>query len=158
MNLSIWKDGNNQVKLVQLSDEAEDGTVAEQITHLKTLSAYSGFECVSQSYEGTFPDSDSSLWEWDGNSITISKSHKVQALKEELNNLEAKELMPRGARETEILAIPLLTLLLSTLTAGQKTAMESIKNQLIAGNPHYKNLIEIDAIATAKRKDIKDLS
>ncbi len=66
--LSIWTK-NNKLQVVQLSEDPTDGTDAEQIAYLKTLSVNDGFECVSENYQGTFPDSDSSKWQWDNGQV-----------------------------------------------------------------------------------------
>jgi len=69
--LTIWKDLANKIQVVQLSDDEDDGTAAEQIAYLKTLDAYKDYVCVSENYIGTFPNSDSSNWLWvDGAVLT----------------------------------------------------------------------------------------
>jgi hypothetical protein len=70
--LTIWKDQANKIQVVQLSDDPSDGTDTEQLDHLKTLSVYANLTCVSENYTGTFPDTDSSTWEW-LNGAVVSK-------------------------------------------------------------------------------------
>jgi hypothetical protein len=67
--LTIWINAANQVQVVQLSDDPEDGLAAEQIEYLSTLPAYIGLTCTSQDYLGTFPNTDAALWKWEGGSI-----------------------------------------------------------------------------------------
>lgn len=68
-NTTVWTNGSS-VQLAQLSDDPADGTVQEQIDYLATLAPYKGFTCVSQNYTGPVPDTDSSLWRWNGTEIT----------------------------------------------------------------------------------------
>lgn len=68
--LTVWTNLASEVKLQQLSDDPADGTAQEQITYLATLSFLDGFTCVSENYTGTAPETDPSLWRWDGSAIT----------------------------------------------------------------------------------------
>ena len=43
---------------------------ADQIAHLATLSFLEGFTCVSEDYTGSAPETDASLWRWNGTEIT----------------------------------------------------------------------------------------
>ena len=71
--LTVWNNPiTSEVLLAQLSDDEADGTAQEQIEHLATLSPYSGFTCISEDYTGSVPDTDASLWRWDGSTITAS--------------------------------------------------------------------------------------
>ena len=42
---------------------------ADQIAHLATLSFLEGFTCVSEDYTGLAPETDASLWRWNGTAI-----------------------------------------------------------------------------------------
>lgn len=44
----------------------------EQIAHLATFSFLEGFTCVDENYIGTAPETDPSLWRWDGKAITAA--------------------------------------------------------------------------------------
>lgn len=68
--VTVWTNPKHCVQLAQLSDDPADGTAQEQIAHLATLSFLDGFTCVSENYTGTAPETDSSLWRWDGSTIT----------------------------------------------------------------------------------------
>lgn len=69
--LTVWHNAStNAVQLVQLSDDPVDGTAQEQIAYLGTLDVYAGYTCVSEDYSGSVPETDASLWRWDGSQIT----------------------------------------------------------------------------------------
>ena len=71
--LTVWHNQTTDaVRLHQLSDDQEDGTASEQIAYIETLEPFAGFECVSSDYTGPVPDSDASLWRWNGSAITAS--------------------------------------------------------------------------------------
>jgi hypothetical protein len=78
--LSIWNNQSNKVQVVQLSDDPADGTDAEQIEYLKTTDAYKGLTCLSENYQGAFPDSDSSSWVWDGEKVITEPETPEQIL------------------------------------------------------------------------------
>lgn len=52
--LTKWTNGSS-VKLAQLSDDPQDGTASEQIAHMATLDAYSGYQCTDPDYSGPAP-------------------------------------------------------------------------------------------------------
>lgn len=69
--LTVWHNASaDSVRLHQLSDDPADGTPQEQVSHLSTLSFFDGFICVSEDYQGAAPETDVSLWRWDGSQIT----------------------------------------------------------------------------------------
>lgn len=69
--VTVWNNPNTgAVALAQLSDDPADGTPAEQIAHLGTLSPYEGFTCVNENFTGSVPETDASLWRWENNTIT----------------------------------------------------------------------------------------
>ena len=68
--ITVWTK-NNEVRLHQLSDDPADGTPAEQIAHLGEA-VYAGYTCASENYTGAAPDTDPSLWRWNGSSITAA--------------------------------------------------------------------------------------
>ncbi|MES2499270.1 MAG: hypothetical protein V4570_01940, partial [Pseudomonadota bacterium] len=70
--LTVWAKGN-KIQLVQLSDQESDGAASQQIEYFKTLDVYSDYECVSENYVGEFPDTDSSLWQWQDGVIISSQ-------------------------------------------------------------------------------------
>lgn len=71
--LTVWNnDQTLEVKLCQLSDDPADGSAAEQIAYLGTLAFMEGFACVSADYTGGAPNTDPSLWRWNGTEITAS--------------------------------------------------------------------------------------
>lgn len=79
--LSIWTNAANKVHVVQLSDDPYDGTDAQQLAHLKTLSAYSSITCVSENYQGTFPSTDSAYWIWNNGQVgTTTPASKLRPL------------------------------------------------------------------------------
>lgn len=68
--LTVWHDAaSGAVRLVQLSDDPQDGGAQEQITYLAASEAYAGFQCVSANYTGSVPSTDDSLWRWLDNAI-----------------------------------------------------------------------------------------
>lgn len=44
----------------------------DQIAHLATLAFMEGFTCVAEYYTGTAPETNPSLWRWNGSSITAA--------------------------------------------------------------------------------------
>lgn len=70
--LTIWANPANKVLVVQLSDDPDDGTDAEQIAYLKTISVYAGLICVSDNYLGTFPATDAAYWGWDNGAVVAT--------------------------------------------------------------------------------------
>lgn len=69
MILTIWtKDDLMQV--CQLSDDPADGTPTEQIAQIGNA-GFAGWTCVDENYTGTFPETDSSLWYWDGSGVSV---------------------------------------------------------------------------------------
>lgn len=71
--ITVWANAvSNAVLLHQLSDYPEDGTPSEQIAALSGLAFLDGFTCVCDDYQGAPPDSDPSLWRWDGSKITAA--------------------------------------------------------------------------------------
>ena len=83
---------------------------------------------------------------------------RVEKLKATLNELERNALMPRGDRETQLLALPLMALLMSTLTTQQKAALALVEAEFIANNPYYKGLKATNDEATALRAQIRELT
>lgn len=70
--VTVWTNKNHEIRLAQLSDEPEDGTAAEQIAYMATISAYEGYSCVDSDFTGTVPDTDPSLWRWsDGQVVAV---------------------------------------------------------------------------------------
>lgn len=67
--LTIWANLANKIQVVQLSDDPDDGTAAQQITYLKTIAAYAGLTCVADNYQGAFPATDSAYWTWDNGQV-----------------------------------------------------------------------------------------
>ncbi len=67
--LTVWASADS-VRLHQISDDPADGTAAEQIAALAALEAFSGYTCVADDYTGPAPETDASLWQWDGSQIT----------------------------------------------------------------------------------------
>ena len=67
--LTIWTNLASKVLVVQLSDDSDDGTDAQQLAHLKTISAYVGLTCVSDNYTGTYPVTDSAYWIWENSTV-----------------------------------------------------------------------------------------
>lgn len=102
--LTVWANDAGSVKLHQLSDDAADGTAAEQIAFLATLDGFSGYSCVCDDYTGTCPDASAHLWRWDGSAVTALPAPPSQPTvekvaevlleigmtQEQLNNLFAK--------------------------------------------------------------------
>lgn len=70
--VTVWTNLAHAVQLVQLSDDPADGTAQEQIAHLATLHFLDGFLCVSEDYQGPAPETDPSLWRWNGSEIVGS--------------------------------------------------------------------------------------
>ena len=71
--ITVWYDENlDSVKLMQLSENPEDGTNEEQILYFSTLEAFQGYTCVSENYTGSIPlDGNYNLWTWDGIEIKV---------------------------------------------------------------------------------------
>ena len=69
--ITVWQKGG-EIVLHQLSDAPEDGIPLDQIAHLGNLDAFAGYTCVSDDYTGTIPETDSSLWRWDGRGIVAA--------------------------------------------------------------------------------------
>lgn len=67
--LTIWAHASNKVLVVQLSDDPDDGTDAQQISHLKTVQHYANLTCVSANYTGAYPDTDAAYWVWDNGQV-----------------------------------------------------------------------------------------
>ena len=59
------------MQVCQLSDDPADGTPEQQIAQIGN-SGFAGWTCVSENYTGVFPETDSSLWYWDGEKV-VSK-------------------------------------------------------------------------------------
>lgn len=69
--VTVWRNANTgAVLLHQLSDDPDDGTPDEQIAYLSGLQFLADHTCVSKDYTGTVPDTDASLWRWNGESVT----------------------------------------------------------------------------------------
>lgn len=67
MILTIWTK-ENMVQVCQLSDDPADGTSEEQIDRIGGL-GFAGWACVNKDYKGQFPNTDPSLWYWNGSAI-----------------------------------------------------------------------------------------
>lgn len=70
--LTVWASANS-IRLHQLSDDPTDGSASEQISALGA-SLYVGYKCVSEDYSGPAPETDASLWRWDGRQITAAST------------------------------------------------------------------------------------
>ena len=68
--VTVWTNADNKVLLVQLSSDPADGTPQEQVANRIGYEYLDGFTCVSEDYTGTAPETDASLWRWDGSAIT----------------------------------------------------------------------------------------
>lgn len=75
-----------------------------------------------------------------------TNAQKIEALKAELDDLERKAIMPRGAREAFI-----------ALCLQQGTAAGLNESQLYNANPFFKGLKDTDDIATDLRAQIRSL-
>lgn len=62
--ITIWT-RHNEMQVVQLSDDQADGTAKEQIDRIG-VSGFAGWACVNEDYKGHFPNTDPSLWYWNG--------------------------------------------------------------------------------------------
>lgn len=70
MNITLWtNDTTGVVRLHQLSDNPEVGTVQEQIVYLSTLNVFAGYSCVLEDFTGTVPDALPRDWRWNGSEI-----------------------------------------------------------------------------------------
>jgi hypothetical protein len=64
-NITVWSSGVS-ARAHQLSDNPADGTEQEQIAHLYSLEAFSGYTCVSEDYSGPIPAGNLM---WDGREL-----------------------------------------------------------------------------------------
>jgi hypothetical protein len=99
--VTTWTNSSSAVQLVQLSDDPADGTPQEQIARFAAYDFLQGYTCVDSDYRGTAPETDVSLWRWDGSKIvslappapppmTIDQAlAKISALEARIATLEA---------------------------------------------------------------------
>lgn len=59
----------SEIQVCQLSDDHQDGTAAAQIEEIGRA-GFLGWQCVSQNYTEPFPETDASLWYWDGSKVS----------------------------------------------------------------------------------------
>jgi len=85
--ITVWANANG-VKVAQLSSTPEDGTPEEQIAHMATLDAYSGFTCVETDYKGTVPPYELAALRWVNNEIVLAPEAVAKIAKEETSKAE----------------------------------------------------------------------
>lgn len=99
-------------------------------------------------------------WTYNGSFVAPqapSNAEKILELKQQLETMEQEEIMSRGVREKELLTMPVIALIMSTLTTQQKALIPTIEAQLYAGNPTYKNIKDADTLAASLRAQITAL-
>lgn len=139
MKTIITKIENNRVtKFLSVDDELADETLAQLLPDYPDALIYEGEYLPS-------------LWVENGAvsivPIVESIEKQVQKLQAELELIEIKALMPRGAREAFIV-----------LCEQQAQAAGLTKEQAYQVNPFYKGLKDTDNACIALRAQIRDLT